>query len=309
MDCRLGKGTRSIGMDNTVGGTAGGSSGELAARGSTSAGRYAVTRRALTGMNRFFARQNDTGINGTSGTNGTDTIVDLTSRIKGNDTYSYDLEPVKPIGYNQTENSTEYSFSLMVDSSLSTMLVACSNGNLYLAGINATDLSYCNELFSSFEDLFVLDGSSRYVYYYNNTMNKLGVSRLRVAHGNRVPNGGVPVVMVPYAAPTGDSTAGAAGDPETDGYDSYAYYALDVYDNLLYPVVCTYVDGTLPRMFLVQDFDQGPLKLQDDALRNTVTGGKIDECVVMDMVELKTDDGSDYVSLDTSPEVIQELSG
>lgn len=285
----------------------------------------AVQKRAFRGTNRFAARDNTTAAtNATVAADGTsaaaDTVVDMTLKVKGATDFSYTPTDIKPSGYNQTDG---YDLSLMVDPDVTTMLVSCGNGNVYLSSINVTDMTYCTELFASYKDLLVQDGASRYLHYYNNTMAKTGVSRLRVATGDDMPNEGVLVVMVPYDAPSngtaatsttddtdGDDTiddntdASGGFDPDSAGYDSYSYYAVDAYKRLFYPAVCTYADGSMPRMFLVQDPVKGPQRLMEAALQHTVTGGEVDWCDVMTFVEAKYDDDNDYVNAGDDKDVV-----
>jgi hypothetical protein len=179
----------------------------------------------------------------------------------------------------------------MVDSEVRSKLMSCGDGNMYLANINETSMTYCTELFASYNDLLVQDGASRYMHYYNNTMNAVNVSRLRVANEDDVPAEAVLVVMIPFDSSSSNDTA--AIDPDTA--DNYSYYAIDAYEQILYPTVCTYKDNSMPRMFIVKDPVNGPELLTSVDLKYTVTGGMVDQCFLMSFVEAKYDD-EDYAS-------------
>ncbi|KAF7540137.1 hypothetical protein G7054_g1538 [Neopestalotiopsis clavispora] len=271
---------------------------------STTSTTSAATAAATTKASRMRIRDDSN-----STTTSNSTIVDYTDRISGNDTLSYNVTDVQNSAYNQTDG---YEYSLLVDEDVETMVVACSNGNTYLAGINSTGLEYCTELFASYSELLVEDGAGRYLHYYNNTMSKLGVSRLRVADEDDLPAEGVVVVMMPYSV-SGDEESDAAtaavkkrdgeeADPDTTDYDDYSYYAVDPEYNFFYPAVCTYTDGSLPRMFLVNDTEAGVAKLKESALIYTVTGGTVDECYTLSLVEAKYKSDDDYASTDETEE-------
>ncbi|KAI6400534.1 hypothetical protein MCOR12_011258 [Pyricularia oryzae] len=234
-------------------------------------------------------------------------IQDLTSQVKGGSTeLSYTSTPIPASPYNRTDG---FELSLMVDPGAETALVACGDGNVYLAGVDSlADMTFCTELFENYRDLLVGDGSGRILHYYNNTMGRVGASRLRVSDGFELPALAVPVVMVAFEgeyeggggtgtvdsdSSNNNSTATVGRRQEQQdqaGDDGFRFHAVDPAMELSYPAVCTYADGSMPRLFLVRDPVDGLAVLATAAVEHSITGGKVQDCFLMPVVEGKYDE-------------------
>ncbi|TLD25364.1 hypothetical protein PspLS_05871 [Pyricularia sp. CBS 133598] len=125
--------------------------------------------------------------------------------------------------------------------------------------------------------------------------------------GFELPALAVPVVMVAFegeyeegAAAGGNGTAGgnstaAVGrrqeqQQQDEGDDGFRFYAVDPAMELSYPTVCTYVDGSMPRVFLVRDPVDGLAVLATAAVEHSITGGKVQDCFLIPVVEGKYDE-------------------
>lgn len=214
------------------------------------------------------------------------TVVDLTSKIKSNGTGSvltYTTTPLPNSPYNDTSG---YEYSLLVTPDASTMIVSCSNGNLYpFSATGGGDNPSCSELWAVFDDVLVADGSQRVAHYYNNTMSVLGVSRLRVEDEEDLPASGVVVGFAPYSAD---------GDID-DG--SFFYLAVDPKENFFYLMACEYEDPKLGvKIFLARDPDEGAKTLESEDVQFSVTGGKVKSCEPMTLMQGKYEDDDNYLS-------------
>lgn len=131
-----------------------------------------------------------------------------------------------------------------------------------------------------------------------------GVSWLRVSDGRDFPKEAVPVVFATSKSgssgsanggstspPPQNSTAPAAGGNSTsaaaaDGGSGF-FVAADPDLNFYYPVVCTYTTNTPPRLFVVADPVAGVSMLQTSDIVYSITGGFVDTCAVMPIVQGK----------------------
>ncbi|KAH7230162.1 uncharacterized protein BKA55DRAFT_489794, partial [Fusarium redolens] len=176
----------------------------------------------------------------------------------GSDELSYDLKDFKNSSYNL---STGYELALMVDSDITTKVVPCASGNMYAFLIEGEDNPYCSGMWSTKNDVLIIDDTQRILHYYNNTMSVLGVSRLRVDEEKTILDGGVIVALVPYY-------------PE-DNSDDYYYLAVDPNEQVFSPILCDYSDDRGSKMFLASDPDGGAELLKSKDLMYTVTGGEV----------------------------------
>ena len=87
-------------------------------------------------------------------------------------------------------------------------------------------------------------------YYYSNTIDAVGVSRLRIAHKDDVPAGGI---VAAFEFDDDDGGDESSSDNDNNGY----FVAFDLADNLFFPVVCQYADGAGAKIFLVEDPEAG----------------------------------------------------
>lgn len=222
-------------------------------------------------------------------TNTTGKVVDLTSKVNNtgaSSTLSYTPQPLDNLPYNL---SSGFEYALMVDESLSTMVVSCANGNMYAFTVSGDDNPNCSEMWAQKDDVLLTDGARRVMHYYNNTMSAVGVSRLRVEDKAQMPTSGVPVALVPY---TGDSDA-----QEGEETEDYYYLAVDPHENVFYPIVCDFEDGSGSRLFLAEDPVRGVEMLTSEDLMHTVTGGKVSGCYDMVVMQGQYEEGKDWMSL------------
>lgn len=190
-------------------------------------------------------------------------VIDNTSNFPGgNKKPSYQLPSVDNAAYNDTGG---YNYALLVNHLVDSYVVSCADGNVYMFNIDGDDNPFCSEMWSSQQDVLVHDGARRFAHYYTNTMDTLGVSRVRVDDDSHIVEGGQLIAWVPYET-----------EPDNDG-DDYLYLGVDPNDNIFFPVVCLYDTG-LTRLFLTKDPEEGSKTLTDPALANTVTGGNVQKC-------------------------------
>ena len=193
---------------------------------------------------------------------------------------------VKNNPYNRTDG---YEFTLMVDQGLEYLITSCSNGNVYVQGIDQETPDSCSDLWAAREDITATDGNERIMHYYNNTMSVVGISRLRVASQDQLPKNSVPVALAPIdlsADPNAACTT-CGGKNSTDGdiNDNTLYFAVDSFENIFFTAVCTYSDNSVPKLFVINDVDAGLAMLQSPDVEYSITGGKVDECFVLPLVQ------------------------
>ncbi|KAI8201232.1 hypothetical protein K4K52_007424 [Colletotrichum sp. SAR 10_76] len=147
-------------------------------------------------------------------------VVDETTSVAGSTDLDYTSQPV---GTNPYMDDTGREFGIITDSSNSSMIISCSNGNMYPVSIGSPENAVCSELWAAAQDVLIYDGAERLMHYYTNTMSVLGVSRLRVGPEFVAPAGAAVVTWAVYTAPDGTN-------------DSY-YVAVDSHDGLFYPII------------------------------------------------------------------------
>lgn len=176
------------------------------------------------------------------------------------------------------------------------MLVACGDGNIYVTSVDVSESTtvYCSEMWSVYNDLLVGDGSGRVIHYYKNTMDKVGVSRLRVSDDELLPVEAVVVALAPYESGNDTTTITKRQNETVSGSDStdnddigYEYYAVDPEFNLFYLAICTYANNAMPRLFLIRDPEEGITALQSKDIEYSITGGTVDTCSLIPLVEGK----------------------
>ncbi|KAK1843830.1 hypothetical protein CCHR01_13535 [Colletotrichum chrysophilum] len=188
-------------------------------------------------------------------------VVDETTSVAG----STDLDYIsQPVGTNPYMDDTGREFGIITDSSNSSMIISCSNGNMYPVSIGSPENAVCSELWAAAQDVLIYDGAERLMHYYTNTMSVLGVSRLRVGPEFVAPAGAAVVTWAVYTAQDGTN-------------DSY-YVAVDSHDGLFYPIICDYSDGTASRLFLAKDSVAGVTLLESADVMYSVTGGQVSTC-------------------------------
>ncbi len=72
------------------------------------------------------------------------------------------------------------------------VLASCSDGNIYMmknADINNLDWKItCSAIWRGYDGAILTNSNQAIMHYYKNTMDKTGVSRVRVAHPQVVPD-------------------------------------------------------------------------------------------------------------------------
>ncbi|KXH64154.1 hypothetical protein CSAL01_08073 [Colletotrichum salicis] len=215
----------------------------------------------------------------------TGSIVDTTDSYKGgSSTISHEPESIPNRAYNDTNG---YEYSLLIDPTGSTMIIFCSNGNLYAVVTDGPDNDLCSELWATQDDALIYDGAQRLMHYCGNTMTKLGVSRLRVEPELEGPTDSVVVAWAPYY--------------DGPGSEEYYFVAIDPLDEIFYPMVCDYVDGQSSKPFLVRDPVEGIETLKSSDFMYTVTGGRVRDCFALVLMQGIRDTAS-YLSLSDTPD-------
>lgn len=222
-------------------------------------------------------------------------LTDVTDSVLGDTTVSYPFQEVPSVAYNTTDG---YEFVPLVDSTASVALIACSDANVYVVNSASDNLEFCSKIWSVYSGLLVGDAAGRILHFYRNTMSKIGVSRLRVSDGRDFPKEAVPVVFAtsqsgnsgsanggPTSPPPQNSTA-PTGAAAADGGSGF-FVAADPDLNFYYPVVCTYTTNTPPRLFVVADPVAGVSMLQSGDIVYSITGGFVDTCALMPIVQGK----------------------
>jgi hypothetical protein len=169
---------------------------------------------------------------------------------------------------------SEYLYDRMVDRTGQLALLACGDGNMRMTTADAADAIYCSEQMAFKDGRMVGTGANQVLHYYANTMDKLGVSRLRFSDEEVFPVGAVVTVAAGYHDPDDQPS-------DNDGLFLFTDAAL----NLFYPVLCNYVNGVFAsRIFLVKSVADGIAALLSPDLRYTVTGGEVSDCTVVPLV-------------------------
>ncbi|GAO19596.1 hypothetical protein UVI_02031870 [Ustilaginoidea virens] len=170
-------------------------------------------------------------------------------------------EGSEEVTYNMATNHT---LSQLATPDSSARVVSCANGNLYVVTNDDKDNSYCfSQWDTNQQSEIVYDGVHRSMHYYNDTMAKIGVSRLRVSDSSRVPRSSVTVAFVPLDNPDGGQRL---------------YVAADSKQGMFFPVVCDFSDKSASKLFLVADPVEGVETLQRKGVEHSVTGGQVAAC-------------------------------
>lgn len=172
-------------------------------------------------------------------------------------------------------------------------LAACEDGNLYIQkNGTANDLPYystCTTLWSGYEDVVLTTPTSGVLHYYNNTMSKVGVSRLRSSDEEALPASAVFVALTPFYY---------TDDESEDAPSMLA--AIDSNDEIFFPAVCTYKNATLgAKVYLVNgtDVDAGLEMLKSTDIEYSVTNGEVDNCYLL-FLEITDRVDGDWAELD-----------
>ncbi|KAI9151370.1 Serum response factor-binding protein [Paramyrothecium foliicola] len=174
--------------------------------------------------------------------------------------------PSEPLPFKDEEG---FEYAPLVGSSLSSKLASCSNGNMYVFAANGQSTPSCSDIWAFKDEALVADGTSRALHYYNNTMSLLGVSRLRIEDESSIPSGGVIVAWAPHGQDADDKM----------------YLAIDPSNQVFYPLVCEYENGSGAKVFLAKSPTDGIEILKSKDVQHSITGGKVSECYPLRLVK------------------------
>ncbi|KAL9036083.1 MAG: hypothetical protein Q9214_006293, partial [Letrouitia sp. 1 TL-2023] len=160
-----------------------------------------------------------------------------------------------------TENNG-VSYTPLTDRDGKLQLTSSDSGSLSLSPVSSTPVP--GTVFASYNGMIVADSQDRLLHYYAPTMTAYGVSRLRVATLDHMPNTARLLSLAPI-------------DFDNDPGTPSMVVAVDTQGGSYYLVLCTF-DGGADKMFVVRDVDQGVDVLQSEEVRYTITGGVVKSC-------------------------------
>ncbi|KAF3050117.1 hypothetical protein E8E11_006983 [Didymella keratinophila] len=210
----------------------------------------------------------------TNSTTNTSSSVDLTSLVIPDSEFaSFDPTDQAILSYPLEQDGLEGYWQTTINyggkTDDSALFVACNDGNVYIMEnktlVNLPFYQTCQFLWGGIDGVIFDAPGDNILYFYNNTMTKAGVSRLRVAGEDELPTQAVLTALVPYN--------GGSDDASND-----FLIASDIDGNVAYPVVCTYADNHPSRIFVVSDLDSGIATLKSPDVRYSVTGGVVADC-------------------------------
>ncbi|KAF2152859.1 hypothetical protein K461DRAFT_312395 [Myriangium duriaei CBS 260.36] len=199
--------------------------------------------------------------------------------------------PVDPVitkdafaGFNTTGvDGKPITFKELVDSTQAYSLTACPDSNVYMQPrsqvLSLTALS-CASVFQYRYNMIVGDGNSRMFHYYIDSMNSMGVSRLRIHDNHNIPDGSEFATFVPSnTGNLGGRVGGGKGD--TNIYMMVRSSEKQGFLRL-YPALCVYQDSAKnpPKLFVIKDPHTGLATLESKAVQNSITGGAVSKCFI-----------------------------
>ena len=168
--------------------------------------------------------------------------------------------------YNTTDG---FLYTQLVSDDNDYMLASCSDGNIFVQDFpNTTTLGQvgCGTLWTYevnvTEAAIMADGSGRVMRYYPNTMDKLGVSRLRLTYFHSIPKDSSYISLIELEADDG----------------SLNYWPVDLDNDITFSLaVCSYKDAPA-KAFIVNDPSTGLDILQSPYVKYSITGGDVTGC-------------------------------
>ncbi|RDL42412.1 uncharacterized protein BP5553_02391 [Venustampulla echinocandica] len=226
-------------------------------------------------------------------------LVDLTAyAVNELDDYGYTGSNILAIPYDLDDESFEgYWFSTLSvqDTDNEYILASCSDGNVYVQK-NSTlnELPWyitCTALWAGYEDVVLSTPTGGVLHYYNNTMSKVGVSRLRTADDSALPGESVYVALAPFYY-----------EDDDDSDDGPSLLAAVTNDDIFFPVVCTYKDSQSAKIYLItSDIDAGIEMLKSPDIEYSITNGEVDDCYLLSLGITDRTDG-DWADWDDDAE-------
>ncbi|KJZ80482.1 hypothetical protein HIM_00332 [Hirsutella minnesotensis 3608] len=217
-------------------------------------------------------------------------VQDITDDVRGNELnlITYEIEPFEVHQYVE-DKPDSLAYSTLRDPDDSTLVISCSNGNVYAVMANSGHNDACSELWSMKSNVIVADGAFKALHYYEATMAAAGVSRLRVSDAHEMPKSGVPTLLALYTNPANQQ-------------EQY-YVAVDSKEEVYYPLVCDFVEEhSGSKVFLAKDPEQGIKTLQSPDVEHSITGGQVRGCFPLVLGPSRHDDGG-FISPDHTEEV------
>jgi hypothetical protein len=253
----------------------------------------------------LFPRSNFTtaALSSNTTTSSNSTIIDITNQTlsaEGKTISDWSFPEINFEGYNTTSDTE---LLTLVDSKEKFILTSCADENIYLADIalNGTlQQKSCAINWQEVDGSVIADGLDRILHYYNNTMSKLGVSRLRISNEKDIPLESVYVNLFGF----NDETDVRDADMNDNGPDAEVFFlAYDEDDNTLFPIACSYEDAGLgSKLFLAKDAAAGAKLLASEDLIPIVTGGRVTECHALDIKQPYGEDGFEAWNPDATDE-------
>ncbi|KAJ3497743.1 hypothetical protein NLG97_g1668 [Lecanicillium saksenae] len=161
------------------------------------------------------------------------------------------------------KNGHQFDLAPLLTTIGTSMLASCNDGNIYVAAAKNETNKKCSSMWPTSKEAIVpFDGGLNVMHYYSDTMNAVGVSRLRSSPAYKIPNDAVITVLVPA--------------PAADG--SFFYMAADASQQVFYPIVCDFAGGAVPRVFLAKDMSAGIKMLEGGSVAESITGAKAEKC-------------------------------
>ena len=134
----------------------------------------------------------------------TDPLIDLTDAVLTNLTdIGYAGPDIAPVPYDLADDylaGYDYTPLVLPSADDAYVLAACSDHNLYIQRNDTSPAAattprdpfvQCGTLWQRYEDIVLATPNGAVLHYYNNTMARIGVSRLRVHDQARLPEGSV----------------------------------------------------------------------------------------------------------------------
>lgn len=147
-------------------------------------------------------------------------------------------------------------------------MTADNDGNFYLDALATKSASA--SLYLSYGSVVASDDSDRLFHFYDDTMAKYGVSRLRLSTEDAIPK-------------TAQIASFVALDYDGSADTSPVLVVADLKGEFYYTVLCT-IDDAYSKVFLVNDIDKGVQTLQRKDLQWTVTGGVVNDCTYIPLM-------------------------
>jgi hypothetical protein len=240
-----------------------------------------------------------------------DTDVDLTNNIAGSSSLGYSSAS-STLSNRPYNSSSGYEYNVLTVPDGSANFLTCGDGAVYALAPDSSQAALCSAMWATRDDTLVADGADRLLHYYANTMSAVGVSRLRVSDEETVPQSAMLVALAPYYGANSDDPS--SGVEDLGDATDYYFVAVDADDNIFYPIICAYSDGSSPpKLFLAADPVAGVAMLQSPDVEFSITGGVVSACAALNlqMAQLDSEGGWDVPdnSTSTDSDVLPLTSG